>query len=362
MGCESPIFPNYDESILSIPNSILKACGIEARHQTLPLLDEALKRRKKIALVIFDGLGSAALSLAPASFLSRHKARDLTSVYPSTTTAALTTLYTGLSPIEHGWLGWSLWFKEVNQSVAVFPNKISGTDLQASPEHLGKKLMPCKTITELIGSSSILISPYEKAKAFQSAEMLGVAERFLNREDSRLAVCYNVNPDATMHLSGCDHPSVSELIRRFSVEVEQFASRVKDALIIVTADHGHKNVKNRLIDSCPEIMECLYRPYTMESRAASLFVKPEFMPVFEERWKGAFGDEYLLISKEEALSRNLFGEGKPHEKALEFIGDYIACALTDLCLERSVEIHNFASAHAGLTKEEMLVPLVLIET
>jgi hypothetical protein len=362
VGREDPVFPNYDESILAIPNSILKACGVEAFHKTLPLLDEALKRHSKIVLVIFDGLGSAVLeNLAPHSYLSKNKKRDLTSVYPSTTTAALTSLYSGLSPIEHGWLGWTCWFKEVNQSVDLFPNTIYGTKNQASTEHLGSKFMPYKLVTDLV-PGSVLISPFAKVKASESAEMLGVAERFLNREESRLAICYNTNPDETMHKKGCYHPTVSEIVRRFSMEVEQFAARVKDALIIVTADHGHKNVTGCVIDDYPEIMECLYRPYTLESRAASLFVKPEFMPVFEERWKLVFGDAFLLLTRQEVLERNLFGEGKPHEKGLEFIGDYIACALSELTLDRRIEVHNFASAHAGLTKEEMLVPLVMIET
>ena len=43
--------------------------------------------------------------------------KELTSVYPCTTVAAMTSYRSGISPNEHGWLGWTLYFKETNRIV-----------------------------------------------------------------------------------------------------------------------------------------------------------------------------------------------------------------------------------------------------
>ena len=44
----------------------------------------------------------------------------VTSVYPSTTTAALTSYYSGKTPYETGWIAWSQYFKEYGRALDVF--------------------------------------------------------------------------------------------------------------------------------------------------------------------------------------------------------------------------------------------------
>ncbi len=98
-------YPDYDHSIVSIANSILRAFGAECRHKSLPLLDRYLdKGFKNVLLMLFDGMGTEALSdhLPENSFLRRHVADTLSSVFPPTTTAALPSVETGLTPFEHG--------------------------------------------------------------------------------------------------------------------------------------------------------------------------------------------------------------------------------------------------------------------
>jgi hypothetical protein len=79
------------------------------------------------------------------AFLRRRQAATLTSVYPSTTAAATTSLYTGLSPAEHGWLGWSCYFKEYARQVDLFLDRDSYTQekLPASP---ARALMPFESV------------------------------------------------------------------------------------------------------------------------------------------------------------------------------------------------------------------------
>ena len=109
------IYPDYDRSILSTTASILKHYGIDSIYPTLPELDAQLATAPKhVALIITDGVGVRPLegALPADSYMRSHIAATVTSIFPSTTTAACTSYYNGQSAYEHGWLGWQLNFKE----------------------------------------------------------------------------------------------------------------------------------------------------------------------------------------------------------------------------------------------------------
>ena len=75
-----------------------------------------------------------------------------------------------------------------------------------------------------------------------------------------------------------------------------------------------------------------------------------------------FGDKFLLLSKEEVLKRKLFGTGPEHPCFRAMLGDYLAIATGDLSIFNTPEIaKRFIGIHAGLTEEEMRIPLVVWE-
>jgi hypothetical protein len=118
------------------------------------------------------------------------------------------------------------------------------------------------------------------------------------------------------------------------------------------------------IEDFPHINECLAVPPSLEPRCVSLFVKDKFKPMFRERWEACFSDKFLLLTAKEALLTGFFGSGRPHERTDDFIGDYVAVATADIALWYRNEnggYSDFAAAHAGLRKEEMIVPLIIIE-
>ena len=150
------IKPNYDNSIMSITNSLLKHFGVEPHHSTLPILDNLLlKDYKNVVLLVMDGMGINVLerNLQENAFLRKHIKREISSVYPCTTTAALTSILTGKTPNEHGWIGWSNYFKEVDKSIDLFSNHESGTDKDASSEHLPNKIIAYESIFSQIGNN-----------------------------------------------------------------------------------------------------------------------------------------------------------------------------------------------------------------
>lgn len=121
-------YPNYDRSILSIASSVLNHFGVkDCQHKTLPEFDKLLEKDyKNIIVILFDGLGTSTLNyhLTENDFLRKHYITDISSVFPSTTVAATTSILSGYSPLECGWLGWDLYFEEIGENVAVFKNTL----------------------------------------------------------------------------------------------------------------------------------------------------------------------------------------------------------------------------------------------
>ena len=65
-----------------------------------------------------------------------------------------------------------------------------------------------------------------------------------------------------------------------------------------------------------------------------------------------------LMSKQEALDSQVFGEGKIHPKAPAFLGDFVATSIDEVTLYASKEMNKldiFKGHHAGNTQEEMLI-------
>ena len=126
-----PVLPDYSNCGLNVASSVLRHFGAPCSHPTHPDVDALLGRKqyKNIVVMLFDGLGMATIAdhLPKDSFLASHIARQMTAVFPSTTVAATTSIESGDSPCEHGWLGWSMYFYQIDRMVDVFVNLDSWT-------------------------------------------------------------------------------------------------------------------------------------------------------------------------------------------------------------------------------------------
>ena len=120
------IKPDYDNCLVNFSNSVLKAFGAETSAPTLKMADKLLEKEyKNVVVLLMDAMGVSILEkhLSPDGFLRSHLAGAYSSVFPPTTVAATTSMLSGLYPNEHGWLGWDMFFPELEKNVTVFLNK-----------------------------------------------------------------------------------------------------------------------------------------------------------------------------------------------------------------------------------------------
>lgn len=188
-----------------------------------------------------------------------------------------------------------------------------------------------------------------------------------NNEEKYLFAYFD-NPDGINHKKGWDSKDTQDFILHAEELFEDLTKELKntDTLLIMSADHGHNNITTNYNSmDLEELSDCYIMPPSLEPRFVSFWIKPEKLEFFKEKFNEKFNKEFILFTKEEFLASNLLGYGVPHPKIDDFLGDYIAIAISDsainiktaLSKERNVKLSN----HCGLTENEMEVPLIVFD-
>ncbi len=365
-------YRNYDRSILSIASSVLNHFGVkDCQHKTLPEFDKLLEKDyKNIIVILFDGLGTSTLNyhLTENDFLRKHYVTDISSVFPSTTVAATTSILSGYSPLECGWLGWDLYFEEIGENVAVFKNTLQKNGEPAAKYNVAHKYIPYKNIMQRIEKvkgrkSAYCVAFFSKYRVKSVEDICKTIYKLSKKRKKKYIYAYWHQPDGAMHGHGVTSPEAHKEILHINSEVEKLCSKLKDSLVIITADHGLCDSVNLFLEDYPELYDMLKIPPSIEpGRALSLFVKDGLQDAFKKEFNRLFGDSFRLMAKEEVFSENILGYGKPHPRTHGFVGDFLAIATTEKTLFTAREEHEFVGVHAGLTEEEMTVPFIAIAT
>ena len=143
---------DHNNSIVNLANSILARFKVKPFHKTNEKVDELIKDKKKIVVLLFDGLGKNIIDahLNESSNLRTHIIGEMTATFPPTTVASTNGFLSGRYPSETGWMAWSQYFSSIDQNVNVFPNVNSQTHKSIGEEKIMQKVGNYKSIAELI--------------------------------------------------------------------------------------------------------------------------------------------------------------------------------------------------------------------
>ena len=358
---------DYNNNIVNLASSILKYFDAEYNHSTLKEVDELLKDKyKNVIVLLLDGLGVDALSyhLPEDSFFRRNMIKEYFTVFPPTTTAAITTMECALTPFEHGWLGWSLYFSELDKIVDAFTNKEKDKNIQAADYHVANRYMPYQSIYDEIKAAgkanAYSVSRFGSNRIDTLDELTCEIKRLCATDEGKYIFGYWEYPDCLMHEYGCYSSIVTENINKLEYKIENMCKKLSDTLVIITADHGHTSTDYYVLSKFPKLYSMLKRPTSIEPRATAFYIKEEHIEDFPVEFRKNFGEDFMLYSREEVIEKKLFGRGKMHPKFVDFIGDYLAVAVKNKGIVYSKKSMQFVSHHAGLTEKEMKIPLIAI--
>lgn len=376
------ILPNYEHCILNTITSILKYYNVDSNHKSLESLDKILEKKyKNVIFLVLDGMGEHILNnISSKGYFTKNKIDCVTSVYPSTTTAALTTYYSGKPPYETGWIAWSQYFKEYGRALDMLTHNESyiREPIKNPTINVFDKIVNYETIFEQIEKASPNVKTYElepsyaDRRAKRSIRTENIDEIIYTIEDlcelpgEKFIFAYSDNPDGILHKYGTTSEEAKEFIQEAEKKIQELYEKLdKDTILIISADHGHKDIEKAytLLDY-PEIQECLIMPASLESRVVTFWVKENMRKQFEERFNNVFEKDFWLMTKEEFLANNFLGFGKKHPKIDDFIGNYIALSIGSSIIRLETFLAEGKpvkkSTHCGLTKDEMEVPVIVL--
>ncbi len=383
MEKENTLFPDYNHSILNLITSILNHHGVENGHTSLPMVDQLLQKDyQNVVLLILDGMGDNVLrTLSPHGFFSEHKEDVITSVFPSTTAAALTVYYSGKAPIETGWIGLSQYFKEFGRAIDMLPCIDSYTGEPIKSKRLAVyDLVDYESVYQQIENKQKEVKTYEikpsycefRADVTMNAEDIETICKSIvplcKSEGKKYIFAYNDIPDKTLHRKGCYSDEVKVFLQDAEKKIQKMCEELKgtNTLLIITADHGHTPIRHNYSTlDLKDLQDYWIMPPGIETRFLSFWIKKGKEEEFRKKFEEQFGDAFKVYTKQELFDSHLLGYGKIHPKMDDFIGDFVAVATSDTMIRLetnlSREKYEKISNHCGLTKDEMEVPLITVD-
>ena len=358
---------DYNRTLTNLACSVKKYFGLPIKHQTLSEVDDALAKYhpRNVVVVLYDGMGANIMRrvLGPDDFLVKNTVCDLTTVFPATTTAATTSIRTGLNPVEHGWLGWDMYYAPIDKTITLFMNSLKGDFDNPCQEFIdNKKYLYQDTIVQELNRAGKVdaeeLFPFGENCYSDLDEMLDRTIKRTAEPGKHYIYAYDSQPDGMMHDTGCDSTQSQELIIERNQKTEEFASKLHDTLLIVIADHGHINCQHYYLAEYPDVLDCLARTTSLEQRVVSFKIKKGKKTEFKKMFNKYFGKDFKLYTASEVISSGLFGDGEENSLFRPALGDYIALTETDACIT-GPDDEDLISNHAGYHEDEIFVPLIM---
>lgn len=400
---EGFILPHYNGlSILNLPASICQILDVPpVRRQPLPtlLLEPLGDGIRRVVVLLVDALalhrlqrwmedGTAPVwkTLVPAGVLA-----PITSMLPSTTSTCLPTLWSGLSPLEHGMVGYELWLKEYGVVANMVKHAPFTIESPGSLEKAGFKpetALPGTTLGRHLATHGVATYAYQHhsiTRSGLSRMFLGdarvrpygtLADLFISlrqllefsTDERFLAWAYWSELDYTGHNYGPDHERCTAEFAHFSTAFERhFLNQLtpdarQGTLLILTADHGQITTpKDPFYDlkSHPDLARRLHILPTGENRVMYLFIRPGQTEAVRAYLDRTFHDQFVQLDPQHAARAGLFGPGQPHPRLADRTGDLMVVARGNAYLWWAAKENPIYGRHGGLSSDEMLVPFLV---
>ena len=320
-----------------------------------------------VVVLVLDGLGWRQLeqraNVAPV--LNSLAGGPISTVAPSTTATALSSIATGLTPAEHGILGYRMLMRGAVTNMlrwatdeGVRRHDVSPREFQPARAFCGQRV-PYVTSQELIGSSFSDAHLFGGvAHGYRALSSLPVVVSELVRSGATFVHAYYPGVDKIAHERGFGEFYDAELACADRM-VDDLLNRLpRDAVVLVTADHGQVEVRDRLLYPSDDLLR-LIELQSGEGRMRWMHARPGAEVELFEAACEEFGGVAWVRRRSEAIAEGWFG---PHFPAPMNgrLGDVVIAPFAPVSLFEEADSgpFNLICRHGSLTEDEVLVPLI----
>jgi hypothetical protein len=333
----------------------------------------------RVCLVLVDGLGWNALRARPAeapfltALLANAGSRSITSVFPTTTPIALTSLGTGLSPGEHGIVGLFMRLPEDGRLVdtLALPAQVDMRALQPRQTAFERAAAAGVAVTRIgpkafdgAGLSEAGLRGGRYAGAESVGERVDAAAAAVRRGDRALVYVYFGDLDATGHRRGCTSDAWRRELMHLDRVVEQLAQELPaGSTLVVTSDHGMVDVpfeRRWDVADTPALARGV-QVVAGDLRGVHAHALPGAADDVLSAWTETLGADFWVLSREAAIQAGLYGPvvaDHVHPR----IGDVVALARdASAVVDRRAmppALLALVGLHGSVTDDELLIPLL----
>jgi hypothetical protein len=349
-------------------------------------------------MVVVDALGFQrfrALFAEPGSgwgWLARHgQLAPLTSIFPSTTTAAMTSLSTGLPPGRHGMLGYELWLKEFGVTANMIQLRPMaagretgslaevGFEAEGYPradilaQHLAQHGVAVHAFLPAFiagsGLSQMTLGRVARHPFHAPADLWPGLRQLLEATPGARQFVWAYWPmvDTLSHLYGPSSEAVTLEARSFGALMgEAFLEALSPAarrgtLMVLLADHGQVDTPRAPdfeLQRHPEFLDGLHILPTGENRAAYLHCRPGQVDAVRAFIESRWPEDFVVLPQEAVMKSGLLGSPLEARTASR-LGELLVLARRQAFLWWANKDDPLRGRHGSLSQEEMLVPLAM---
>ncbi|QGG95534.1 alkaline phosphatase family protein [Actinomarinicola tropica] len=321
----------------------------------------------QVVLLVLDGLGweqlQARRDLAPT--LCSLVGGPASSVVPSTTATALTSITTGLAPGEHGVVGYRMALEGEVLNVLRWSTSTGDARDRFPPERVQDVVPFAGQRPPIVTKAEFATSGFSGAHLHQvrfhgyrmTSTMLIELQHVLDANEPFVYAYYD-GIDKVAHEYGFGEYYDAEL-----VAVDRLVSDIIDLLppgaaLLITADHGHVETGGDVTTPHPAVL-AETSMQSGEGRFRWFHARPGRTPALLEALTTHHGHQAWIRTRDEAISEGWYGP-KVTDMARARMGDILVAPWGNLAFLDPADSgpYELVGRHGSVTSAEMLVPLL----
>ncbi|MBV8463044.1 MAG: alkaline phosphatase family protein [Acidimicrobiales bacterium] len=371
----APVLPDYAGACVS--NVFASVLAPESAMPDWVPIPTTVAGADAVVLLVLDGLGWEQLRarhrLAPTLSAAAGIERPITSVAPTTTATALTSITTGRPPSQHGVLGyrmaaggeilnvlrWTIGRGEGHDARRAVPAR----GLQPLPPFPGtERPVPVVSRDEFGGTGFTAVHLGDAPlHGYKVASSLPVEVDRLVRSGETVVYAYYDGMDKVAHSCGLDEHYDAELRATDGLVADLLDRLPSGTVVAVTADHGQIDIGLQVELLGRDLMNGI-ELLSGEGRFRWLHARPGAVPDLVAGATERYGDTTWVVERDRAVDEGWFG-GALSADFVSRIGDVALVPYAPIAFVDPADTgeSRLQSRHGSLTPDEVHVPLLVME-